>query len=87
MDFPALLLVLLVLAVGAYVLGTRKAIAAAAAGGGIRSLHSLPSHYGALAAVTAVLPALCLAIVWQAAQPPVLTALLKASLPAETQAL
>ena len=87
MDFPALLLVLLLLAVGAYVLGTRKAIAAAAAGGGIRSLHSLPSHYGALAAVTAVLPALCLAIVWQAAQPPVLTALLKASLPAETQAL
>lgn len=87
MDFPYLLLVLLLLAVGAYILGTRKAMAVANAGDGIRSLHSLPSHYGALTAVVAVLPALCLAILWQAAQPPVLTSLLRADLPPQTRAL
>jgi len=87
MEFPSLLLVLLLLAIGAYLLGSRKAVAVANAGDGIRSLHSLPSHYGVLTAVAAVLPALCLAILWQAVQPSVLTGLLRAGLPPETQGL
>jgi phosphate transport system permease protein len=87
MDFPYLLLLLLLLAIGAYVFGTRKAMAVANAGGGIRSLHSLPSHYGALTVVAAVLPAFCIAILWQAVEPSVLTGLLRAGLPPETQGL
>ena len=51
--------------------------------GGIRSLHSLPSHYGALTALGCVLPALLLYVLWQIAEPMVLTAMIRKNLPAE----
>lgn len=75
-------LIILLLGLGAFFIGTAKAVAVSSGSGGIRSLHSLPSHYGALTAITCVLPALFVYGLWQTTEPMVLTALIKKELPA-----
>jgi phosphate transport system permease protein len=87
MDFLTLILLFLPIGLCAYFLGSRRAVAVAGGKDGIRDLHSLPSHHGALTAISAVLPALFIACVWQMALPPVLTGILKDGLPAEIQQL
>ena len=68
---------------GAYMLGRSRAMAEASAIGGVRSLHSLPSHYGALAALACALPALAILSLWHIAEPAILTRLISQALPAE----
>ncbi|MBO6758411.1 MAG: phosphate ABC transporter permease subunit PstC [Roseibium sp.] len=66
---PLFWLVLIVLAIASagYVLGRSRALASA---GGDRSiLHSLPSYYGANAALKSAVPAFLLMIAWLLAQP------------------
>lgn len=87
MIYSYLLFIILLLGLCAYFLGTARAMAVSAGSGGIRSLHSLPSHYGALTALGCVLPALLLYALWQIAEPLVLTAMIKRGLPAEMLAL
>ena len=87
MAFTYLLPLILLLGLCAYFLGSARAVKVSADRGGIRSLHSLPSHYGALTAVCCVLPALFVYALWHIVEPSVITAMIKQELPAEMLAL
>lgn len=56
----------------AFLLGKFRSIQVAADQGGIRILHSLPNHYGALTALAASLPALLLLAIWMSVETSVL---------------
>jgi len=71
----------------AFMLGKRRSLALADAAGGIRALHSLPSHYGSWAAVLVGVPAILFLFAWRVAEPVVFDRLVIADLPAEIQAL
>ena len=62
MSLGILCLILLALAVLAYVLGQRRAVASA--GGDIRKLHSLPNFYGSITALSVIVPTAALLVVW-----------------------
>jgi phosphate transport system permease protein len=62
MSLGVLLLILLALTVAGYVMGQRRAIAAA--GGDIRKLHSLPAFYGRITAIWVIVPAAILLSGW-----------------------
>ena len=79
MPFTWLVLSILAIAVAGYGLGRQRALNSA--GGDSRNLHSLPSYYGAHAAMWAVVPAAAVLIVWLLAQPFFVNARVLASLP------
>jgi len=85
MNIAILTVVLLGLTVIAYYMGRMRAIQTA--GGHTSALHSLPSYYGAYAALWCVIPALLVMFAWQITSPYVLTNMLVGELPAEAQAL
>jgi phosphate transport system permease protein len=87
MQTSSLLLTLLTLSLAAYVLGRARSIAVAAPGGGIRTLHSLPSYYGYLSALWCGVPALILVALWLSFQETVITNLVVAELPEQLRAL
>lgn len=81
-------LVLAALAVGAFYLGRSRATAlAAGTDGGLRSLNSLPGHYGLYTALLSFLPALLLLFAWNLIEPSVITSKVISGLPAETREL
>ena len=55
--------------------------------GGMRALHSLPSHYGMLTALCCAIPALLVFMGWWIVEERVITAIVTRSLPAELQQL
>ena len=67
MSIGLLCLILIVLAALGHVMGQRRAVASV--GGDVRNLHSLPSFYGRITALTVAVPALLLIAVWLVAQP------------------
>ncbi|SDO87170.1 phosphate ABC transporter permease subunit PstC [Desulforhopalus singaporensis] len=73
--------VIVFLALAAYFAGYRKALAVAGQSGGIRSLHSLPMHYGLVAAMASALPAITLLAGWHLAEDKVITAIITGELP------
>ncbi len=75
------ILIVLAVAVAGYVLGRRRALASA--GGDHRQLHSLPSYYGANAALAGLVGALLVFAVWSLVQPVLIDRSLSASLPPE----
>jgi phosphate transport system permease protein len=77
-----LLIVLLGVVALAYHFGRKRAVAVAGGPRQIRTLHSLPSYYGLYAALWAGLPALLLLGFWAGFQDTIVTALMKAELPA-----
>ena len=79
MPFTWLVLSILAIAAAGYGLGRQRALNSA--GGDSRNLHSLPSYYGAHAAMWAVVPAAAVLIVWLLAQPFFVNARVLASLP------
>lgn len=86
MTSSVLLLVLLLLAVASYFLGTRRAFSLAADPGGAR-LHSRPAYYGFLTALWCGVPALLLFGFWQLYEPVLITKLLLADLPEQIRSL
>ena len=80
MSPSILLVVILTLAAFAYQLGLSRSRAVAGPGGP-RSLHSRPVHYGVLAALWCVIPALILALIWQIGDSLIITKLVVADLP------
>jgi phosphate transport system permease protein len=83
-----IVLVLAVLALGAFYLGRNRATAlASGTTGGLRGLHSLPGHYGLYTALLCFLPAILLLFVWTLVEPSVITSKVISDLPAETQEL
>jgi phosphate transport system permease protein len=70
MSLGLLLLVLAALTLVAHMAGRGRAMTLA--GGDSRKLHSLPSFYGASAALSALVPAVLVVLVWLIAQGPIL---------------
>lgn len=67
MSTPLILLILAIIAIVCYVVGTRHALAIA---GGVSSkLHSRPGYYGTFVALCAVLPAAIILAVWLIVSP------------------
>lgn len=67
MNTGILILIVLALGLGGYLIGRRRAVAAAQ--GDIRKLHSLPGYYGQSVALFTVVPAALLMVVWLIVQP------------------
>ncbi len=81
--FPVIMLA----SIGAFMLGRSKALSAAEAAGDVRSLHSLPNHYGMLTALACAIPALIIFGVWQIIEPSVIIAMITKLLPEELRQL
>ena len=85
MSATTLILVTLALTAGAFAWGRQRAYARASAAGGIRAMHSLPAHYGALVALWCALPALAVIVGWKLFEPAIVSTLIESSLPAEVR--
>ena len=79
MSASLIFLIVVVLATAGFVLGRGRAMASA--GGDIRNLHSLPSYYGFHVALSALVPALVVLVVWLIAQPAVIEGRVKSLIP------
>ena len=73
-----LIALIAVIAATGYISGRSRALAST--GGDIRKLHSLPTYYGANAALKSLVPAVILLAVWLIAQPFVVTNIVSSSL-------
>lgn len=87
MLYTYMLPFILLISAVAFFLGRSRALAAAEQLGDIRSLHSLPDHYGMLAALGCALPSLLIFAAWQIVEPSILTTIVTRSLPIEMQQL
>ncbi|MFP7673089.1 phosphate ABC transporter permease subunit PstC [Marivita sp. S0852] len=79
----------IILCVGALALigyATGRARALASADGNVRLLHSLPGYYGANVAMTTIVPAMGVLVIWALIQPLVVNALVLSDLPASAVA-
>ncbi len=85
MQTSTVLLVLAGLSFVSFYLGRKRSFVVAE--GGMYVLHSLPKHYGYMAALWAGLPALLLLVVWMAFESSVLEKLVLAELPLPVQNL
>ncbi len=81
MLYTSLLPIILALAVASFFLGQRRAERVAQAAGGLRQLHSLPSHYGVFVALCCALPGFVVFLVWMACEEHVITAMVASGLP------
>lgn len=81
MTTTTLLLLTIALGLMSFVYGRRKAYAVSKSAGGIRSMHSLPSHYGMMVAMWCALPALAVIAVWNILEPALISQLMKGSIP------
>ncbi|SHO44660.1 phosphate ABC transporter permease subunit PstC [Desulfopila aestuarii] len=77
---------ILILSAAAFLLGRSKA-QAITRHSGLRSLHSLPTHYGVLTAMACAIPAMMVFAVWQMAESPVITSMIVKNLPEEVRQL
>jgi phosphate transport system permease protein len=84
MSTPLILLILAIIAIVCYVVGTRHALAIA---GGLSSkLHSRPGYYGTFVALCAVLPAAIILAVWLIASPFYVNSAVLSGFPEEVKA-
>ncbi len=87
MQTTTVFLVLVALSVISYVSGRHRSYVVARPGGGVGVLHSLPKHYGYMAALWAGLPALLVLVLWISFESSALYTLVVAGLPSKVQAL
>ncbi len=85
--YTYLLPCLLFLSAAAYLGGKSRANTIAETSGGMRALHSLPSHYGMLTLLSFALPALLIFAVGRITEGTIITSLVVKSLPVELQQL
>lgn len=85
MHTTSIVLVLAGLCVVSFFLGRKRSYVVAMRLGGIASLHSLPKHYGYMAAAWALLPALLVLAFWLGFESSVLYKLVIAQLPQKVQ--
>lgn len=83
MHQDLLFFIVLILAVAGFVLGRNRSLHLSKVTGGVRSLHSLPSHYGSLTAIWCLLPALALLAGWLLLEDKVILSLVMQHLPPE----
>jgi phosphate transport system permease protein len=87
MRLTTLLLMFAGLVVSAFFLARRRAMALAGGYRGIRSLHSLPQHYGYYAALWTALPSLAALALWAVFSEPLILRQVSAALPETYRAL
>ena len=85
MDTTTVFLALLLLTVASFFMGRKRSHTITAGQGGARALHSLPKHYGYMAALWALLPALAVLVLWLVFENSVLARLVVGDLPASVQ--
>ena len=71
----------------AYVLGRKRAVRVAGGKAGIKDLHSLPTHYGALTALWCGIPAVLVFGCWLAFQDTAITSLVESELPEQIRSI
>lgn len=81
MSTTTLLLITLGLGLLSFAYGRSHAFGVARNNGGIRSMHSLPSHYGMMVALWCALPALAIIIGWKILEPALISNLLDDAVP------
>ncbi|KJS00228.1 MAG: phosphate ABC transporter permease [Desulfobulbaceae bacterium BRH_c16a] len=77
--FPCIVL----LSVSAYFLGVHRAQTIAASSGGMRAMHSLPTHYGMFTALNCALPAIFVLSIWKIIEGTVISSMISRNLPPE----
>lgn len=87
MQTSTIILALLILTVVSFVLGLKRSQTVAVGHGGVKSLHSLPRHYGYMTALWAGLPALLLLFFWVVFEDKVLFSLVVENLPDSVKAM
>jgi phosphate transport system permease protein len=87
MSTTLIIAVLLTLSSAAYLLGRKRAVRVAGGKQGIKDLHSLPAHYGALTAMWCGIPALLILGCWLAFQDTFITSLVVSDLPEQIRSL
>tara|TARA_R110002049_G_scaffold185213_5_gene353464 strand:- start:5847 stop:7235 length:1389 start_codon:yes stop_codon:yes gene_type:complete len=85
MQTTTVFLVLVALCAISFFTGRKRSQIVAMQHGGLNSLHSLPNHYGYMAAVWAALPALFVLLLWMGFESSVLHALVVGQLPQHIQ--
>ena len=86
MQTSTVLIALVALCLASFFAGRQRSYLVSAATGGAQGLHSLPKHYGYMAALWAGLPALLLLVLWVGFEGSVLEGMVVAELPADIQA-
>ncbi len=84
MSTSLLLLLVAIIGVIGYVVGSRRA--SVLANGKSSNLHSRPGYYGAHVGIWATLPAILVMIVWNIAAPTYINSTVRGEFPAEVQA-
>jgi phosphate transport system permease protein len=87
MQTTTIFLVLIALCIVSFFMGRKRSQIVGMRVGGLASLHSLPKHYGYMAAAWAALPALLILALWLGFESSVLHKLVVAQLPAAVQAM
>ncbi len=87
MTPSALLIALALLSVGAFWIGKSRSLALVGGSRGVRHLHSLPSHYGLMAALWCALPALAIIGLWLVFQDAIILRLVTNEMPEAVRAL
>lgn len=83
MSTSTLVIVAIALAALSFAYGRMQAFQVASKNGGMKSMHSLPSHYGMMVALWCALPALAIIIGWKLIEPTVINNVLDGSIPQE----
>lgn len=87
MQSTTLILLLGLLAVGAFYFGRDRSLSLAGGPGKGSALHSLPGYYGYFVVIWVLLPALALLFVWMLLEPKIITALVVDELPESYQVI
>lgn len=87
MQTSIVFLALAILTLISFTLGHRRSHQVAQGHGGIKALHSLPRHYGYMAALWAGLPALLILLLWMMSEEKILFNLVIAGLPDALQSM
>ena len=77
MSATTLVLTALALAAASFAYGRMRAFKVAHANGGMKSMHSLPSHFGMMVALWCALPALAIVIGWKLFEPAIISNVLE----------
>ena len=87
MQSTTVFFVLMILVAIGYMIGHKRSHAVATDHGGLKALHSLPRHYGYMAALWAALPAILLLFLWMGFESKVIHSIILTGLPADVQQL
>jgi phosphate transport system permease protein len=87
MQTSTVFLILVGLSAASFAFGRWRSQIVSSGQGGAQALHSLPKHYGYMAALWAGLPALFVLVIWMGAEARVLNTLVVADLPSDVRTL